>query len=477
MTLLSLAQITKRFGPALALDNVSFDVAAGEVHALLGENGAGKSTLMHVAYGMVRPDSGSVRMGPDRPRTFASPTEARAAGIGMVHQHFTSIPALSVGENIALTAGWGETGKRAEQRAAAVIARLALPLDPAALVQSLSAQLRQRLEIVKALAADARVLLLDEPSAVLAPREVRELLRTIRGFAASGGAVVLITHKLDEVFAAADRVTVLRRGVVTFSGPIAGQTPATLARAMLGAELPRAPRRPAVAGAVLVRAESLVVAPARSGRGASFEFRAGEIVGIAAIEGNGQRELLRAIAGLDEVKIVGGTLEVSTPIALVPEDRTREGLITEFSLTENVLLGVLDRAGRWLDWSALRSRTASLLTEFDVRAPGPDVPVVSLSGGNQQKLVFARAFAREPRVLVAEDPTRGLDILATQAIHQRLREAASRGVAVVVHSSDLDEVLELADRIFVVASGVVQEMPPGATRETVGDAMLALTPE
>jgi len=474
VTLLSLAHVTKTFGPTLALDNVSLDVAAGEVHALLGENGAGKSTLLHIAYGLLCADAGSMQVGGQPCELFTSPAEARAAGIGMVHQHFTSIPALSVGENIALAAGWPETGKRAERRAASVVARLSLPLDPTALVSALSVQLRQRLEILKALAADARVLLLDEPSAVLAPREVRELLQTLRAFAASGGAVVLITHKLDEVFAAADRVTVLRRGVVTYSSPTAGQTPATLARAMLGADLPRTAPRAAVAGDVVVRAESLTVGSVQAG---SFELRAGEIVGVAAIEGNGQRELLRAIVGLDEVGVVGGTLRVTGPVAFVPEDRTTEGLIPEFSLAENVLLGMVDGADRWLNWSAIRARTATLLAEFDVRSGGPDTAASSLSGGNQQKLLFARAFERAPRVLVAEDPTRGLDILATHEIHERLREAASLGIAVIVHSADLDEVLALADRVFVVANGVVREMPAAASRDAVGDAMLGLSPQ
>jgi simple sugar transport system ATP-binding protein len=471
VTLLSLAQVRKTFGSTLALDNVALDVAAGEVHALLGENGAGKSTLMQVAYGLVHPDAGSLELFGSPRAMFRSPAEARAAGIGMVHQHFTSIPALSVGENIALAAGWHESGKRAERRAAAVIARLGLPLDPAAIVSALSVQLRQRLEVVKALAADPRVLLLDEPSAVLAPREVRELLESVREFAARGGAVVLITHKLEEVFAAADRVTVLRRGVVTFSGPTAGQTPATLARAMLGADLPRAAARAVVRGDVVVRAESFTMGLVQP---VSFEIRAGEIVGVAAIEGNGQRELLRAIGGPEEV---GATLRVSGPVAFVPEDRTTEGLIPEFSLAENVLLGMVDDADRWLNWRAIRARTANLLAEFDVRSGGPDAPASSLSGGNQQKLLFARAFERAPQVLVAEDPTRGLDILATHEIHERLREAASLGVAVIVHSSDLDEVLALADRVFVVANGIVREMPAAASRDAIGDAMLGVAPQ
>jgi simple sugar transport system ATP-binding protein len=330
--------------------------------------------------------------------------------------------------------------------------------------------------VVKALAADARILLLDEPSAVLAPREVTELLRLVKGFAAGGGAVVLITHKLDEVFASADRVTVLRRGKVVQSGPLPGQTPKSLARAMIGADLPLAPTTTRLPGEIAIKAAEITLESA--GRvtvtGASFEVRAGEIVGVAAIEGNGQRELLRAIAGLDEVRRVSGVLSVSAPVAFIPEDRTTEGVIPEFTLAENLLLGTLEDAGRWTDWGSLSRRTGELMSEFDVRAMSPDVRAGTLSGGNQQKLIFARALQRQPRVLVAEDPTRGLDVLATEAIHERLRAAARSGVAVVVHSSDLDEVLLLADRILVVASGVVRECAAGSSREVVGDAMLGL---
>lgn len=471
MTQLALEQITKRFRSSLALDGVSFDVAPGEVHALLGENGAGKSTLMHIAYGMIQPDAGTIRVD-GVSRRMPSPRSARAAGIGMVHQHFTSVPALSVAENIALAAGWSETGRRAERRAATVIERLALPLDASAMVGSLSVQLRQRLEVVKALASDATVLLLDEPSAVLAPREVRELLATVRHFADSGGAVVLITHKLDEVFVAADRVTVLRRGEVTLAAPLAGQTHDSLARAMLGSELVRETRNGVVSGEVLVCAEEVVV---DGGSPISFEVRAGEIVGIAAIEGNGQREILRSVAGVAEQSPSRGTLSVATPIAFIPEDRTVEGVITPFTLTENLLLGINDRVGVWIDWPAMRTRAATLMQEYDIRAEGVDATAGSLSGGNQQKLVFARALERAPRVLVAEDPTRGLDILASQAIHTRLRDAAAQGVAVLIHSSDLDEVLDLSDRVLVVANRQLREMPTGATRDEVGDAMLGIT--
>ncbi len=484
---LRLSGISKTFGTTAALTGVSFDVRAGEVHALLGENGAGKSTLMHIAYGMLRADAGEVIVTNGArterfPRGFASPLRARGCGIGMVHQHFTSIPAFSVGENVALAAGWPETGRHAERRAAEVSRRLGLPLDARALVESLSVQLRQRLEIVGALAANARVLLLDEPSAVLAPREVRELLQVVRDFAGRGGAVVLITHKLEDVFAAANRVTVLRRGIVTRSSAVVDETPHSLARAMIGGDLPAIKRAAAVRGEVQVHAADLRLA-SRRGRGLgviagpmSFSLYGGEVIGVAAIDGNGQRQLLRAIAGLDDACIVAGSLDVARPVAFIPEDRTTEGIVPDLTLAENVQLGAGANSARWIDWGAVRSRTARLLALFDVRAAGPDARAATLSGGNQQKLVFARAFDRAPRVLVAEDPTRGLDVQATQSIHERLRAMAAAGATVIVHSSDLDEVLAVADRIFVVAHGTLRELPADCGRDDVGDAMVGLRP-
>ncbi len=480
-----LHEISKSFGATVALSRVSLSVVAGQVHALLGENGAGKSTLMHVAYGMLRPDAGTVTVSAaggiaTTTHGFPSPRAARAAGIGMVHQHFTSIPALTVCENIALTAGWTETGRAAERRAESVVGRLGLPLRVSDYVESLSVQLRQRLEIVKALAANARILLLDEPTAVLAPREVDELLTFVREFALGGGAVVLITHKLDEVFRVADRVTVMRRGEVTLRDVIAKQTPQSLSRAMIGADLPPPIRLEARTGDVLVRASGLRlqrrgVAANRAGiEGADFSVRAGEVVGVAAIEGNGQRELLRAIASVDDIAITTGSLDVAGPVGFIPEDRTTEGLIPQFTLAENLLLGTIARSTRWLAWPALRARTGELLRAHDVRASGPDAAAATLSGGNQQKFVFARALAGKPRVVVAEDPTRGLDLRATQVIHERLRDAARQGAAVIVHSSDLDEVLALADRVLVVARGQVRELPRDTPRDVVGDTMLAL---
>ncbi|HSE28406.1 MAG TPA: ABC transporter ATP-binding protein [Gemmatimonadales bacterium] len=475
---LSLSAITKRFGPITALDAVDLVVAAGEVHVLLGENGAGKSTLMHVAYGLVAPDAGTVAMD-GRPVAIRSPRDARRLGIGMVHQHFTSVPAFTVAENVALGAGWPAWPRDNARRVAELGARLGLPLDPDARAETLPVSLRQRLEIVKALAPGARVLLLDEPTGVLAPAEVEEFLGIIRGFAREGGAVVLITHKLGEALAAADRVTVLRAGRVTLTGPAAEHTRDSLARAMLGAEPPRRPALPPSVGpAVVLRLDQVTVRP-EAGRGpgvreVALTVRAGEIVGVAAVEGNGQRELLRAAAGV--LPHATGAIDRAGSAVLIPEDRTTEALLPDFSLTENAALGLADRpgwsAGGLMRWRVARERTAALLREHDVRAPGPDAPARALSGGNQQKLVVARALAAGPALVVAENPTRGLDIAATEAVHAELRAVAARGAAVLFHSSDLDEVSELATRVVVMTGGRLVEMGAGAGREEVGRVMV-----
>jgi simple sugar transport system ATP-binding protein len=482
---LELAAIHKRFGSVHALRGADFTLFPGEVHALLGENGAGKTTLMQIAAGLLRPDSGEVRVG-GQVRPGLSPRAARRLGIGMVHQHFTSVPAFTVAENVALAAGWPVAPGRLRERVRELGARVGLPLDPDDRVERLSVGLRQRLEIVKALAADARILLLDEPTAVLAPAEVDELLRVIRRFTASGGAAVLITHKLDEALAAADRVTVLRRGEVVHTGAVAGQDTATLTATMIGEGAPDDRIEPLGArlpptgdSRPLVRVESLDVR--RDGglgialRGGSLVVRAGEIVGVAAVEGNGQRELLRAVAG--RIHPLRGLRDVAEPVAFIPEDRSTEGLIPEMSLTENVALGSSESdpwiRGRTIDWREARARTAALLQEYAVAAPGPEAPAATLSGGNQQRVVVARELSRRPQVVVAENPTRGLDIRATATIHARLRRAASEGAAVLFHSSDLDEVLELATRVVVASRGALIEPPPGATRETIGALMLA----
>jgi simple sugar transport system ATP-binding protein len=476
---LQLTGIQKRFGSVHALRGADFTLMPGEVHALLGENGAGKTTLMHVAYGLVHPDGGEVSIGGAVQRGY-SPRAARRLGVGMVHQHFTSVPAFTVAENVALAAGWPVSPGQLRSRVLELCERVGLPLDPGEWAGRLSVGLKQRLEIVKALAADARTLLLDEPTAVLAPGEVEELLGVIRRFAAEGGAVVLITHKLDEALSAADRVTVLRKGSVVGSGPAASWSPARLTEAMIGGEVAPSQRtRAAIGDRVLIHGESLDI-PRESGlgiavRGASIAVRSGEIVGVAAVEGNGQRELLRAIAG--RVRPLRGRLEVAEPIGFVPEDRTLEGLIPELSLVDNVVLGSSPGdpwiAGPRVDWSAARARTAELIQQFGVVAPGPEVAAASLSGGNQQKLVVARELSRRPAVVVAENPTRGLDVRAAEEIHGRLRESAAQGAAVLVYSSDLDEVLALAHRIVVMARGILLDAPAGAARTEIGALMLA----
>jgi len=474
---LELRGIVKRFGSVHALRGADFILAPGEVHALLGENGAGKSTLMHIAYGLLEADAGELLLD-GSPVRIGSPREARRRGIGMVHQHFTSIGRLSVEENLRLRTMQDDAGRCRTMR-------LGEGLDPRAMVETLSVAEKQRLEILMALAAEARVLLLDEPTAVLAPSEVEELLGSVRAFAVAGGAVVLITHKLHEALAGADRVTVLRRGETVYSGPIAGATRETLAEAMLGAGPPpaavsssglRIPASPSQRPLIL--AKGLEVLPLE-GRGpgvagASLEVHGGEIVGLAAVGGNGHRELLLALAGL--LRAVAGRLEVARPLALVPEDRSSEGLIPALSLAENVVLEFGGRApwvrGIWLDWRLAQGFTAELLREHAVDAAGPDAPAATLSGGNQQKLVLGRALARKPRVLLAENPTRGLDIRASAVVAERLRAVAAGGAAVLLYSSDLDEVLALADRVLVMHGGRVREAPPGAGREVVGRLML-----
>jgi len=465
--LLELRNIRKSFGPVRAVRGADFALAPGEVHALVGENGAGKSTLMHIAYGMVVPDDGTILVD-GRAVKLASPRDARALGIGMVHQHFTSIGGLTVRENIALgTGSWGLGA--GELPSAAVSDRLKAGLRFEALARDLTVAQRQRLEILKALATGAKTLLLDEPSAVLAPQEVDELLLVVREFARAGGAVALITHKLREVLSVSDRVTVLRRGMVTLRGATSQMTERILAEAMIGDEATGNKQQATGSRQLVTGGRQPATVQIRN-----IELRAGELVGVAAVEGNGHREMLRALAGLGAFPGV----EVTGPVAFVPEDRTTEGLIPAMSITENVVLGLGDDP-RWargarLDWRAARARTAGLIEEFDIVAPGPDVPADALSGGNQQKVVLARALERHPALLILENPTRGLDVRATAEVHRRLRDAARAGVTVIVYSADLDEVLELAERVLVVWKGTVREAARGADRSAVGEMMLGV---
>lgn len=475
---LELRGISKRYGPVEALAGVDFSLQPGEIHALLGENGAGKSTLMKIAFGLVRPDAGQVIVD-GRAHQLRDPVAAKALGIGMVHQHFTSVPAFTVLENVALAGGWRFDPASIRPRLEALSRTTGLDIPPDARAESLSAGLKQRLEVLQALAAEARILLLDEPSSVLAPTDADSFLQLVRTLRDSGVASVLITHKLSEALAIADRVTVLRRGRVVHTGPAVGETADSLAAYMLGEAPPprfRFPSQP-LAEITVLASDLAVPRLAGSGSGlrhASLRVRAGEVVGVAAVEGNGQRELLRVIAGI--ARHTRGTLEVLGPVSFVPEDRTSEGMIGGFSLTENLVLSQGGSAewvrGPWIDWRAAADSADALIARFGVRASGSAVPARTLSGGNQQRFLIAEALARRPRVLVAENPTRGLDLRATDEVHQRLREAAAAGVSVLVHLADLDELLELADRSVVLASG--QLLEPASSGDRVAIARLML---
>lgn len=475
---LTIRGATRRFGATLALDGAELSVRKGELHVLLGENGAGKSTLMRLVAGLLRPDAGTMTIGgstgfpPD-------PREAARRGIALVHQHFTSIPALSVAENIALQAGWPVAPRPLRSRVQALLERTDLVLDPDAVVEGLSAGLRQRLEIAKALAIEPGVLLLDEPTGVLTPDEVVELFGVLRRVTAAGGSVVLITHRLDEALAEGDAITVLRRGRTELAGVAPSDTDRDqLLHAMLGTDLPVSAPAPRMPSGAELRVEVRGVSVAREdGRGAAvlgadLSIRAGEIVAIAGIEGSGQRELLRCIAGV--LRPTAGSVRAVAPVAFIPEDRTTEALVAEMSVAENIFL--TEAAGapfQLLRHDDVRRRAAAVVERAGVSAPGLDHPVGALSGGNQQKLILGRALDPRPAVLIAENPTRGLDVRAVAAAHQTLRAAAAEGTAILLYSTDLDEVLALGGRVLVMHGGRLVEAGPDADREAVGRLMLA----
>jgi simple sugar transport system ATP-binding protein len=469
---LTLSRISKRFGDTVAVDDVSVTFERGRVHAVLGENGAGKTTLARIAFGLVRPDAGGVAMDG---RPIDSVARAIESGIGMVHQHFSHVAAMTVAENISL-GGRGTFSKRdAIQRVLEIGERTGLTLDPHAIADQLPVGAQQRLEIVKALARDARLLILDEPTAVLAPNECDELLRWLRGFANAGNAVILITHKLREALAIADDLTVLRRGRVVLAEPATAVTLDSLSTALIGESTERieTPSTAERIGEVVASIAGAAVAGEHGARGvfdASLDIRAGEIVGVAAVEGSGARELLRLLAG--RATPTAGSTTLPSTTGFIPEDRHRDGMILDFSATENIVLRDAEhRTGR-LDWQTHRAHTRALVSKYDVRGGDEAASVRSLSGGNQQKLVLARELDDHPRLVVAENPTRGLDIRATRDVHERLRQAARDGSAVVLYSSDLDEVLSLATRVVVVHAGRARETP--LDRESVGRAMLGL---
>jgi general nucleoside transport system ATP-binding protein len=477
--------IRKTFGDVVANRNASLEVATGEIHAVVGENGAGKSTLMRMMAGMYPPDAGTFEVD-GRDVTGWSTREAIAAGVGMVHQHFMLVPTLTVAENLVL----GQEPRRGIQidHAGAVEAvrslceRTGLVVDPSRRVADLTVGELQRVEILKVLFRGARILILDEPTAVLSPPEVKELWKVLRALVAQGGTVVLITHKLDEVIAVSQRITVMRAGETVGQLNTADATPAAIARLMVGRDVKLAlsgdespvpgARTPGVSSATpALSAHDLVVASSRRSRevdGVSFEVRPGEILGIAGVEGNGQTELIEALAGLrpavsGRVQLNGRDIttwsvrqRTDAGLSHIPEDRHRRGLVLEYSIADDLILGLQHRFTRGL--SLLRDRIASNATErvaeFDVRPAQPTTPARALSGGNQQKVVIARELAgRDFTVLLAVQPTRGVDVGAIEFIHQQLRAARDAGKAVLLVSADLIEVLSLSDRIGVMYGG------------------------
>jgi len=496
-TILELRGITKVFPGIVADDHVDFDLRRGEVHALLGENGAGKSTLMNILYGLYRPDDGEIVVR-GQPVTFHSAKDAIAAGIGMVHQHFMLIPVMTVAENIVL--GLEPTRdrvfideKRAAERVRDLSRAFGLALDPNQRIEKLTVGQQQRVEILKALYRKADILILDEPTAVLTPQEAKELFGIIETLKREGTSIIFISHKLGEVLEIADRITVLRRGKRIDSVPAAGATEPSLARMMVGRDvLLRVEKKSPSPGDPLLQVEGLEVLDDRqlpAVRGVSFEVRAGEIVGIAGVDGNGQSELIDGITGLRRpaggtIRVAGREVAHSTPrlmldlgVGHIPEDRQRRGLVLEFSIAENVALHDYakepDSKWGWLFPGRLVERARRLISEFDVRGGGPHTPAGALSGGNQQKLVAAREVARDPKVLVAAQPTRGLDVGAIEYLHRRLVEERDKGRAILLISLELDEVLSLSDRILVLYEGeIVAEFDPSVSEEELGLAML-----
>ena len=468
--------IVKRFPGVLANDHVDFDVQAGEVHALLGENGAGKSTLMRQLYGLYKPDEGKILID-GQEMHFNSPLDAINAGIGMIHQHFMLVPSLTVVENIALglksSRGLMLDLDRVEKRVNELSEQYGLKVETRAYVWQLAVGEQQRVEIIKALYRGAALLVLDEPTAVLTPQEVDDLFVTFKKMAEDGHALIFISHKLYEVLAISNRITVLRDGKNAGSRPNQDVTKIELAQMMVGRPVILQYDRPPVeAGAVRLHVEDLYVRGDRGKDavcGVSLDIRAGEILGLAGVSGNGQRELAEALAGMrpvrqgsitlnDKVVTHGSPLmHIDGGQSYIPEERMTEGAIRDFSVTDNLILSDHRKApysrNTFLDFKAIHQQCSQIVSDFNVKTPGLDTPVKNLSGGNIQKLILGRELRRRPQVLIASQPTRGVDIGASEYIHQRLLEQRLQGTATLLISEDLDEIRALSDRIAVMYEG------------------------
>ena len=496
--MLELRQITKRFGDVLANDHIDIVVKAGTIHAIVGENGAGKSTAMRIAYGFYTADSGEIIVDGE-PRDIKSPHDAIALGIGMVHQHFMLVETMTVAENIVLGAEPGSGLALDLKSAGAQIRQLSeefkLAVNPNEPIEHLSVGQQQRVELLKALYRHARLLILDEPTAVLTPLEVQEFFVILRRMREQGKTVIIITHKLSEVLAISDEVTVMRDGKVVGRVQTKDTNAAELARLMVGREvLLRVEKPVANVGKPQLEIRNLSVTDINGGKrvnDVSFEVRSGEIVGIAGVEGNGQTELIEALAGLVEperlsgeinfegrnLNALGARIRRELGIAHIPEDRHRRGLLLEFSLSENSILGVHYRppivalaGGVFLDRNAVQQRANEIIQGFDVRPPNAALPARALSGGNQQKLIIGREYHVHPKLLLVSQPTRGVDIGAIEFIHRQLVSLRDSGCAILLVSAELEEVTSLSDRLLIIHEGRIagEVDPKTATLEEIG---------
>jgi simple sugar transport system ATP-binding protein len=495
--MLELRNITKRFGDVLANDKVNIVVKPGTIHAIVGENGAGKSTAMRIAYGFYKADSGEILID-DQVRNISTPHDAIALGVGMVHQHFMLVATMTVAENIVLGAEPGSALALDLRKASGEIQKLSeefkLAVNPHVVVEHLSVGQQQRVELLKALYRRARLLILDEPTAVLAPQEVEEFFAILRRMREQGKTVVIITHKLSEVLAISDEVTVMRDGRVVGRLQTSETNAAELARLMVGREvLLRVEKPEARVGTIELTVKDLSVLNADGTKrvdNVAFTVRRGEILGIAGVEGNGQTELIEALAGLTPASQLSGEVRLEDRditksdarsrrefgIAHIPEDRHRRGLLLDFSLSENSILGVHYRkpivsfAGVFLDDQSIRARAAEIIAGFDVRPTNQDLPARALSGGNQQKLIIGREFELHPKLLLVSQPTRGVDIGAIEFIHRKLVALRDAGCAVLLVSAELEEVTTLSDRLLVIHEGrIVGDVDPKvATIEEIG---------
>ena len=475
---LEMKGIVKRFPGVLANDNVDFDVKAGEIHALLGENGAGKSTLMKILYGLYQQDEGQVLLN-GKPVTIGSPVESIDLGIGMIHQHFMLVDNLTVAENVALglksSRGLRLDLDKVSERINELAEKYSLKIDPQATVSNLAVGQRQRVEIIKALYRGAALLVLDEPTAVLTPQEVDELFVIFKQMAADGHALIFISHKLHEIFALTDRVTVLRDGKVVGSRLTADVTKADLAQLMVGREVSfERDRGNTEVGGIRLRLANVTVHDKNGHpvlKDVSLEVRSGEIVGVAGVSGNGQKPLAEVIMGLQnpsggQISLEGKDSTSATPsdrlesgLSYIPEERMHDGVVKDFTVAENLIL----QDHRWspfsrntfLSFRAISAHAGKMIANFRIKTPSQETPVKNLSGGNIQKVVMARELARQPRVLIAAQPTRGVDIGAIEYIHSQLLEQRTNGLATLLISEDLDEIRNLSDRIVVMFDGEI----------------------